>query len=192
MHVYMYLCAENYEEEKYLWWNHASTHDKDIWPSQGSKFFDKLRDKGFVTSSKRADAHSMYICIHGLLSHFPGSLSTQKQRQVSGYMKGEENKALGYLRQCPIILTVTSCSLIVRFQVVAKLLMQWTTNTVCASGTGIHQLKSKLEQKKKSTQEIFKVIFVDHKIPSLNGKLHFPKSQNISFSVDIYFHKSLS
>lgn len=73
MHV-----QESTEKEKYLWWNHAPTHDKDIWPPQGSEFFDKLRNEGFMTSSKCADTHSMDICIHSLLRHFTGSLSTQK------------------------------------------------------------------------------------------------------------------
>lgn len=111
VHMYMYICAEKYEEEKYLWWNHTATHDKDVWPSQGSKLFDKLRNEGFVTSSKCADAHSMHICIHSLLGDFTGGLSTQKTEKG----RGEAKHWGSFLNVPQLYLTVTSQSLIVTF-----------------------------------------------------------------------------
>lgn len=98
VHVYMYICAEKYEEEKYLWWNHTATHDKDVWPSQGSKLFDKLRNEGFVTSSKCADAHRMHICVHSLLGDFTGGLSTQEVETGKG-LSPLLGKALGFFPQ---------------------------------------------------------------------------------------------
>lgn len=111
VHVYMYICAEKYEEEKYLWWNHTATHDKDVWPSQGSKLFDKLRNEGFVTSSKCADAHRMHICVHSLLGDFTGGLSTQKVETG----KGEAKHWGSFLNVPQLYLTVTSQSLIITF-----------------------------------------------------------------------------
>lgn len=77
-HVHVCTCRR-VQKREYLWWDHTPTHDKDIWPSQGTKFFDELRNEGFMTSSECADTHSMDICIHGLLRHFTGSLSTEAE-----------------------------------------------------------------------------------------------------------------
>ena len=143
VHTSMYACAPEYGEENYLWWNHTSTHDKDIWPSQGIKFFDQLRNEGFMTSSKCADTDSMDICIDGLLRNFTGSLSTRKAER-SGYNQVRRKQDL--LHGTEILLSNSQdsdCALLFcHLNILSNTEVTDTmnTNAAFASGTGIYQL----------------------------------------------------